>query len=143
MTSYEMRISVWSSDGCSSVLPVDHEPAGDPRIGGQGARSARRRGARSCRARRHGLVHHALRLGLPHRAADAGVPAARPQGRGGRLMFVDSHCHLNYKALVEEQQALLERARARGVERMLNLPTRESAWDDVLATAAREPAVWA
>ncbi|HVI98617.1 MAG TPA: TatD family hydrolase [Sphingomonas sp.] len=58
-------------------------------------------------------------------------------------MFVDSHCHLNYKGLVEEQQAVLERARARGVERMLNISTRESEWDDVLATAEREPDVWA
>src|SRR3546814_12836341 len=82
---------------------------------------------------------HARRLGLPHRAADAGVPAARPQGRGGRLMFVASHCHLNYKGVVEEQQAVLERARARGVERMLNLSPRQSAWDDVLANAAPEP----
>src|SRR3546814_12197297 len=84
---------------------------------------------------------HARRLGLPHRAADAGVPAARPQGRGGRLMFVDSHCHLNYKGLVEEQQAVLERARARGVERMLHISNRESEWDDVSAPAARAPAV--
>ena len=58
-------------------------------------------------------------------------------------MFVDSHCHLNYKGLAEEQQAVLERARARGVAQMLNIATRESEWDDVLATATREPDVWA
>jgi TatD DNase family protein len=58
-------------------------------------------------------------------------------------MFVDSHCHLNYKDLAEDQQAVLERARARGVEQMLNIATRESEWDDVLATAMREPDVWA
>lgn len=58
-------------------------------------------------------------------------------------MLADSHCHLNYKGLVEEQQAVLERARARGVTAMLNIATRESEWDDVLAIAEREPDVWA
>ena len=58
-------------------------------------------------------------------------------------MLADSHCHLNYKGLAEEQQAVLERARARGVTAMLNIATRESEWADVLATAEREPDVWA
>lgn len=58
-------------------------------------------------------------------------------------MLVDSHCHLNYKGLAEEQQAVLERARARGVTAMLNIATREREWDDVLATAEREPDIWA
>lgn len=58
-------------------------------------------------------------------------------------MLADSHCHLNYKGLVEEQQAVLERARARGVTAMLNISTRESEWDAVIATAEREPDVWA
>jgi len=58
-------------------------------------------------------------------------------------MLADSHCHLNYKGLVEEQQAVLERARARGVTAMLNISTREREWDDVIATAEREPDVWA
>lgn len=58
-------------------------------------------------------------------------------------MLADSHCHLNYKGLVEEQQAVLTRARERGVTAMLNIATRESEWDDVLATAEREPDVWA
>jgi TatD DNase family protein len=58
-------------------------------------------------------------------------------------MFVDSHCHLNYKGLVEQQQAVLERARGAGVETMLNISTRESEWDDVIAVAERERDVWA
>jgi TatD DNase family protein len=58
-------------------------------------------------------------------------------------MFVDSHCHLNYKGLVEEQQAVLERARAAGVSAMLNISTRASEWDDVIGVAEREPDVWA
>lgn len=58
-------------------------------------------------------------------------------------MLADSHCHLNYKGLVDDQAAVLTRARARGVTAMLNIATRESEWDDVLATAVREPDVWA
>lgn len=58
-------------------------------------------------------------------------------------MLTDSHCHLNYKGLVEDQQAVLARARARGVTAMLNIATREREWDEVLATAEAEPDVWA
>lgn len=58
-------------------------------------------------------------------------------------MFVDSHCHLNYKGLVEDQAAVLARARAAGVTAMLNISTRASEWDDVLGAAEREPDVWA
>ena len=58
-------------------------------------------------------------------------------------MLIDSHCHLNYKGLVEDQANVLERARAQGVGVMLNIATRESEWDDVLETALREPNVWA
>ena len=59
------------------------------------------------------------------------------------MMLADSHCHLNYKGLVDEQQAVLKRARARGVTAMLNISTRESEWDAVVATAEREADVWA
>jgi TatD DNase family protein len=58
-------------------------------------------------------------------------------------MLIDSHCHLNYKGLVEEQQAVLSRARAAGVGTMLNISTRASEWDDVIGVAEREPDVWA
>ena len=58
-------------------------------------------------------------------------------------MLVDSHCHLNYAGLVEDQQAVLERARAAGVGAFLNISTRRSEWDAVVATATREDDVWA
>ncbi|HEX7741376.1 MAG TPA: TatD family hydrolase [Sphingobium sp.] len=58
-------------------------------------------------------------------------------------MLIDSHCHLNYKGLIEDQQNVIERARAAGVGLMLNIATRESEWDAVLATALNEPDVWA
>ena len=58
-------------------------------------------------------------------------------------MLADSHCHLNYRGLVEHQQEVLARARARGVTAMLNISTRAREWDEVIATAEREPDVWA
>lgn len=58
-------------------------------------------------------------------------------------MLADSHCHLNYKGLAEDQPAILARARERGVTAMLNIATRESEWDAVIATAEREADVWA
>jgi TatD DNase family protein len=58
-------------------------------------------------------------------------------------MLADSHCHLNYKGLVERRDEVLANARARGVTAMLNISTRESEWDDVVAAAESEPDVWA
>ncbi len=58
-------------------------------------------------------------------------------------MFVDSHCHLNYKGLVEDQQGVLARARAAGVSAFLNISTRASEWDEVIGLAEREGDVMA
>ena len=58
-------------------------------------------------------------------------------------MLVDSHCHLNYKGLVEDQAGALARARDAGVGVMLNISCRESEWPDVIGVAEREPGVWA
>lgn len=58
-------------------------------------------------------------------------------------MLVDSHCHLNYKGLIEDQLQVIARARAAGVTTMLNISTRESEWDSVIATASRDPNIWA
>lgn len=58
-------------------------------------------------------------------------------------MLVDSHCHLEYKGLVEDQQAVLDRARKAGVGAFLNISTRRSEWEQVVGTANREPDVFA
>ena len=58
-------------------------------------------------------------------------------------MLVDSHCHLNYEGLVENQSAVLDRAREVGVGAFLNISTRRREWADVVAAAEREPDVWA
>lgn len=58
-------------------------------------------------------------------------------------MLVDSHCHLNYKGLVDRQGEVLANARAAGVQAFLNISTRQSEWNDIVATAQRESDVWA
>ncbi|CDO38880.1 MULTISPECIES: TatD family hydrolase [Novosphingobium] len=58
-------------------------------------------------------------------------------------MLIDSHCHLEYEGLVEDQQGILERARQSGIRGFLNISTRQSEWDRVVSTAAREDDVWA
>lgn len=59
------------------------------------------------------------------------------------MMLIDSHCHLNYKGLVEDQAQVLGRARETGVRGFLNISTRQSEWVDIVATAERESDVWA
>lgn len=58
-------------------------------------------------------------------------------------MLIDSHCHLQYKGIVEDQQGVLARAREAGVGGFLNISTRQSEWSDVVGTAMRESDVWA
>lgn len=58
-------------------------------------------------------------------------------------MLIDSHCHLEYKGLVEDQAAVLARAREAGVGGFLSISTRQHEWDQVVATAEREPDIWA
>lgn len=58
-------------------------------------------------------------------------------------MFVDSHCHLNYKGLIEDQDGVLARAAAADVSTMLNISTRKREWADIIATAEKAPNIWA
>lgn len=58
-------------------------------------------------------------------------------------MLIDSHCHLEYKGLVEDQSGVLSRARGAGVGAFLNISTKLSEWKQVVATANREPDVFA
>ena len=58
-------------------------------------------------------------------------------------MFVDSHCHLIYPGLVEQQDDAIDRARTAGVSEMLNISTRESEWGAVVGVAERNADVWA
>jgi TatD DNase family protein len=58
-------------------------------------------------------------------------------------MLIDSHCHLNYKGLVEDQAGVLARARAAGIGGFLNISTREREWRAVVGAAEQHPDVWA
>ena len=58
-------------------------------------------------------------------------------------MLVDSHCHLEYKGLVEDRQGVLARAREAGVGGFLSISTRRREWDQVIGGAESEDDVWA
>jgi len=58
-------------------------------------------------------------------------------------MLIDSHCHLEYKGLVEDQAGVLNRARQAGVGGFLSISTRQREWGQVISTAERETDVWA
>ncbi|MEW9853850.1 TatD family hydrolase [Novosphingobium sp. M1R2S20] len=58
-------------------------------------------------------------------------------------MLIDSHCHLQYEGLVEDREGVLSRARAAGIGGFLNISTRRSEWEAVIATADQEADVWA
>jgi TatD DNase family protein len=59
------------------------------------------------------------------------------------VTLIDSHCHLNYPGLVEDEEGVLNRARARGVSGFLNISTRQSEWQTVVGAAERHSDVWA
>ncbi|MDP9086656.1 MAG: TatD family hydrolase, partial [Pseudomonadota bacterium] len=59
------------------------------------------------------------------------------------MSLIDSHCHLNYPGLAERQSEVLANARARGITGFLNISTRQSEWSAIIATAERQPDVWA
>lgn len=59
------------------------------------------------------------------------------------MRLIDSHCHLNYPGLIEQEAAVLDRARERGVTGFLNISTRQSEWADVVAATRRHGDVWA
>jgi len=59
------------------------------------------------------------------------------------VRLVDSHCHLNYEGLAERRDEVLASARDRGVTAFLNISTRQSEWDAVIAVAERNADVWA
>ncbi|MGN6548904.1 MAG: TatD family hydrolase [Pararhizobium sp.] len=50
-------------------------------------------------------------------------------------MLVDSHCHLDFPDFETERDAIVERARAAGIRRMVTISTRVKAFEKVLAVA--------
>ena len=58
-------------------------------------------------------------------------------------MLVDSHCHLEYEGVVENQSDVLDRARRAGVGAFLNISTKRAEWGQVVGTANSTSDVWA
>lgn len=59
------------------------------------------------------------------------------------MRLIDSHCHLNYPGLADDEAGILDRARERGVAGFLNISTRQSEWAEVVGAAERHRDVWA
>ncbi len=58
-------------------------------------------------------------------------------------MLIDSHCHLAYPGLVEDEAGVLARARQAGVGGFVNISTRRDEWERVIAAAERHADVFA
>lgn len=58
------------------------------------------------------------------------------------MFIVDSHCHLDFDALVEDIENVLSRAQAANVRLMVSIGTRVRTFDRILALAEKYPAVW-
>lgn len=59
------------------------------------------------------------------------------------MRLIDSHCHLNYPEFQEDMSAVLARARANNVEKLLSISTRLDTFPDVLKIAEQNPSVFA
>jgi TatD DNase family protein len=57
-------------------------------------------------------------------------------------MLIDSHCHLDFPDFADELDAVVARARAAGIDRMVTISTRVRQHEALLATAARFPEVY-
>jgi TatD DNase family protein len=57
-------------------------------------------------------------------------------------MLVDSHCHLDFPDFSGEVDAIVARAQAAGVVRLVSISTRIKKHDDILAIAERHPDVY-
>jgi TatD DNase family protein len=97
--------------GCRSALDAESDP--DPRLAHiAGDESHCPSGPDACAisasfVRRYNAEFRCARFAADHRGYD---PAVR---------LIDSHCHLNAERFAGEEEAVLERARAAGVERIL------------------------
>ena len=58
------------------------------------------------------------------------------------MILVDSHCHLDFPDFAEELDAVVARAEAAGIERMVTIGTRIRQFDKVRAIAERYPSVY-
>ena len=108
-----------------------------PGVGGKIARSSggAGRGARFLLPRRR--PSHRRRRKTS--GTGAGVPALCRvrNARGAIAMLIDSHCHLDFPDFASELDAVVARARAAGIARMVTISTRVHRHAEVLAIAER------
>jgi len=57
-------------------------------------------------------------------------------------MLVDSHCHLDFPDFAEERAAIVARAKAAGIGRMVTISTRVKRYGEIMAIADANPEVW-
>ena len=57
-------------------------------------------------------------------------------------MIVDSHCHLDYPGLAEDEAGVIERAKAAGVGTMVHIAAKRSGWPVGIALAERRPEIF-
>ena len=77
-----------------------------------------------------------LRAGRRSAAACPGLPAlGRERGDRLRSMIIDSHCHLDFPDFAPERDAVVARARAAGLARIITISTRVDKYEQVRAVA--------
>ena len=57
-------------------------------------------------------------------------------------MIVDSHCHLDYPGLAEDEEGVIARAKAAGVGLMVHIAAKRDGWRAGIALAERRPEVF-
>ena len=57
-------------------------------------------------------------------------------------MIVDSHCHLDYPGLAEDEAGVIERAKAAGVTIMVHIAAKRAGWPVGIALAERRPEIF-
>ena len=51
--------------------------------------------------------------------------------------FADSHCHLNYPGLIEQQSDVIKRMKTAGIAYALNVCTKLEELDDIISTVQK------
>jgi TatD DNase family protein len=57
-------------------------------------------------------------------------------------MIIDSHCHLDFSDFAADLDAVIARAKARGIGRMITISTRVQNFAEILAIAERDPDIF-
>ena len=57
--------------------------------------------------------------------------------------FADSHCHLNYPGLIEQQPAVIKRMKKEGIAYALNVCTKLEELDDIISTVEKYDFIYA